>query len=187
MNTKEFKTATPKEKEWCAERYGELDLDNPNLHPKIRKQWMATLYSELLDRHDLPHTPANRKKVKEAYRTCMPCYNCFSKKYRPFVDKGKSKNFGAENLHLLGSLAIHDAQRLHLIKQTIAEAFINADFSALKELDPKLLDIFKESYAPERILPTQQTDAETSDPTDTLADVQREVESIIGETESNEE
>lgn len=146
---KEFKTSTPKEKEWCAERYGELDLDNPHLHPKIRKRRRAQLISELLDKHELPHTKESRQKIEEAYRTCIPAYNCFSAKYRLFVEKGKSKNFTAENLHLLDSLAIADAQSLHLLKQAIAAAFFNTDFSAVNEKgdithpNPKLLDIFK--------------------------------------------
>ena len=101
--SKAFNTSTTQEKEWCAERYGELGLDNPDLHPDLRKKRRAQLFSELLDRHDLPHTPENKQKINQAYRTCMPAYNCFSEKYRTFVEKGKSKDFSAENLHLLGT------------------------------------------------------------------------------------
>ena len=157
--SKGFKTATTSEKEWCAERYGELGLDNPGLHPELRKKRRAQLFCELLDRHDLSHTPENKQEMEVAYRTSLPSYSCFSEKYRVFVEKGKSKNFTTENLQLLGSLAIHDAQALHLTKQAISEAFINNDFSVVNEKGmvihphPQLLEIFKigvyDGYAPD--------------------------------------
>ena len=93
MEAKIF-TASKNNKECSAERSGELRLDDPDM----RKIFRTQLIDERLDKHSLSHTTENRQKIERAYRTCIPGYQCFAKKYLPFVTIGKSKDFTAEFL-----------------------------------------------------------------------------------------
>ena len=63
MGAKRF-TASKNDKEWCAERSGELRLDDPDM----RKIFRTQLIDELLDKHGLPHIRKNRQKN----RKCIP-------------------------------------------------------------------------------------------------------------------
>lgn len=188
MEAKRF-TASKNDKEWCAERSGELCLDDPDM----RKIFRTQLIDELLDKHGLSQTTENRQKIESAYRTCIPGYQCFAKKYLPFVKIGKSKNSTAEFLQLAIVLEKDEELTIHRMKKAIANAFITADFSAVDTYgkithpDPKLLNIFKDANGTKRISTHQQRNAAGSDTPDTLADVHTEAESIIKETEENTE
>ena len=137
--------ATRADKEWCAERAGELLLADA----RIRKAFRSQLIDELLERHCLEGTTANRQKLESAYKTAIPGYQVFSARYQAFYDRGKAKNSTEDLLKLLGNLAIDEILSLYQVKQSIAAAFIDVDFSSvdtngkITHLDPKLLDIFK--------------------------------------------
>ena len=186
MGAKRF-TASKNDKEWCAERSGELRLDDPDM----RKIFRTQLIDELLDKHGLPHTRKNRQKIENAYRTCIPGYKCFAKKYLPFVKIGKNKDLTAEFLQSTMVLKKDEELTIHRMKKAIANAFMTADFSAVDTYgkithpDPKLLNIFKDSNDTKRISTHQQEYATGSDTPDTLADVHTEAEAIISETEEN--
>lgn len=127
---------TPKkDKEWFAERCGELLVKN---FPKN----ISDVIDEALQRYDLPDTTENRQTIKSAFRTANPNSAQYAAKtYDPFYEKGADKNGpGTEKDRILGYTEINRQLRLQQAQDAVVEAIINNQEIVL---NPKWLDVFK--------------------------------------------
>ena len=127
--------SSKKDKEWFAERCGELLVKNFPAN-------ISDVIDETLDRYDMPNTPENRQIIKSAFRTANPNSAQYAvKTYDPFYERGADKNGpGTEKDRILGYTEINRQLRLQQVQDAIVEAIINN-----KEIvpNPKWLDVFK--------------------------------------------
>lgn len=145
---KGFKT-TKKEKEWFAERCGELLV-------KTFKKNISQVYDEAIEHHDLAANAENRKRIRDAYKTANPGGRQYAAKtYDPIYERGAAKN-GEEKRRIFGYTAIDREVSLKAVRDAIVKAFESGDISSL---DPKLIDIFKYGeHTPEEKPTTEQSE-----------------------------
>jgi hypothetical protein len=125
---------TKKDKEWFAERAGELLL----YEIKINTHQIIT---EALERHKLEDNPENREVVAHAYRTANPRYKheYAHKTYHPLYQRGAAKNT-PENSRMLGYLAIDKELSIKAVRDEIVKSFKTGENPGV---DANLIDIFK--------------------------------------------
>ncbi len=122
-----------KDKEWFAERCGEL-------HVKVIKNHISIVIDEALERHNMQPTSQNRQDIYDAYKTANPRTSQYSKDtYDIFYERGAAK-YTEENRRIMDYLAIDRELSIKAVRGAIVEEFIKGDISSV---DPKLLDIFK--------------------------------------------
>ena len=152
-----------KEKEWFAERCGELlVVDFPSS--------ISTVIDEALERHDLPNTPENRKAISDAYRTANPGNAKYAKTtYRPFYKRGKKKNKKsiAQNSTFLGHLAIDRELSVRAVRDEIVTAYKTGKNCAI---DPKHLDIFDKGVTLNDLQQTRIRNRDKNRPTESDGD-----------------
>ena len=125
---------TKKDKEWFAERAGELLLDEIKSHT-------YEIITEALERHKLEDNPENREIVAHAYRTANPRYKheYAHKTYDPLYQRGAAKNT-PENSRMLGHLAIDKELSIKAVRKVVVRSFETGENPGV---DANLMDIFK--------------------------------------------
>ncbi|MDE0323135.1 MAG: hypothetical protein OXN27_04375 [Candidatus Poribacteria bacterium] len=136
--------ASRKDKEWFAERCGEL----------LVKAFSGNI-SEVYDEVSQQHPDVPRKEFYPAFRTANP-NNCqyAAKTYHPLYERGAEKNNleTANYKRALGYLEIDRQIRLQGVRKAIADAIIEGPISVIDSLgkistiDPKLLDVFDKNH-----------------------------------------
>lgn len=136
--------ASRKDKEWFAERCGEL----------LVKAFSGNI-SEVYDEVSKQHPDVPRKEFYPAFRTANP-NNCqyAAKTYHPLYERGAEKNNleTANYKRALGYLEIDRQIRLQGVRKAISDAIIEGPISVIDSLgkistiDPKLLDVFDKDH-----------------------------------------
>ncbi len=154
---------TKKDREWFAERCGELLVtDFPGN--------ISTVINEALERHGLPDTSENRKAISDAYRTANPGNAKYAKKtYHPFYKRGKKKNKKsiAQNSTVLGHLAIDREHSIKAVRDEIVNAYKTGKNCAI---DPKHLDIFDKGVTLNDLQQTRIRNRDKNRPTESDGD-----------------
>lgn len=136
--------ASRKDKEWFAERCGELLV-------KVFTINISEVYDEVSKAH--PDVP--RKEFYSAFRTANPnsCQYA-AKTYHCLYERGAEKNNleTTNNNRTLGYLEIDRQIRLQGVRKAIADAIIGGPISVIDSMgristiDPKLLDVFDKDH-----------------------------------------
>ena len=122
-----------KDREWFAERCGEL-------HVKDIKNHISIVIDEALERHNMQPTSQNRQDIYDTYKTANPRTAQYAKDtYDVFYERGAAK-FTEENRTILAYLEIDRELSIKAVRDAITEKILTSDISSV---DPKLLDIFK--------------------------------------------
>ncbi len=136
--------ASRKDKEWFAERCGELLV-------KVFANNISRVYDEVSRQH--PDVP--RKEFYSAFRTANPNNRQYAAKtYHCLYERGAEKNNleTTNNNRVLGYLEIDRQIRLQGVRAAIADAIIEGPISVIDSLgristiDPKLLDVFDKNH-----------------------------------------
>lgn len=136
--------ASRKDKEWFAERCGELLV-------KVFANNISRVYDEVSQQH--PDVP--RKELYSAFRTANPSNRQYAAKtYHTLYERGAEKNNleTTNNNRTLGYLEIDRQIRLQEVRKAIADAIIEGPISVIDSLgristiDPKLLDVFDKDH-----------------------------------------
>lgn len=127
-----------KDKEWFAQRCGELLV-------KLFPRNISVVLDDVLQRHEMENTSANRRILKEAYKTANPNRTQYAAKtYDPFYRLGAEKNdLGEERRRILGYLEIDRQISLKAVRDEIVEIFTGTEISSP---DPRYLDIFDKPH-----------------------------------------
>lgn len=136
--------ASRKDKEWFAERCGELLV-------KVFKRNISKVLDEVSKEH--PDVP--RGEISSAFRTANPSNRQYAAKtYHTLYERGAEKNNLeiTNNNRTLGYLEIDRQIRLQEVREAIANAIVEGPISVIDSLgristiDPKLLDIFDKDH-----------------------------------------
>lgn len=128
---------TKKDKEWFAERCGELFV-------KILPKNISHVNGAALERHGLERTPKNRHKILQAYRTANPRIKASyaANTYDPFYDAG-SESFSASSAEIQQFLVASGIDKEHSLQQVRAAIIATIREDGISALDAKFLDVFK--------------------------------------------
>lgn len=136
--------ASRKDKEWFAERCGELLV-------KAFRGNISKVYDEVSkERPDVP-----RSEISSAFRTANPSHCQYAAKtYHALYERGAEKNnLESTNYNrALGYLEIDRQVKLQQVREAIADAIVEGPISVIDSLgristiDPKLLDVFDKDH-----------------------------------------
>ncbi len=140
MNTKKTLTATKKDKDWFAERAGELILREVPDNIKL-------LMQETMQKHP----GKSYDQVYEAYRTANPNHNLFSMSRETLYERGAAKNT-AILLPLRSYMEKDRLISLHKVREAVTKEITNAKLIAVNNsgtittINPGILKIYEEKH-----------------------------------------
>ena len=148
------------QKQWFAERYGEL-------HVKDIKNHISIVIEEALERHNMQPTSQNRQDIYDAYKTANPRTSQYAKDtYDVFYERGAAK-FTEENRTILDYLAIDRELSVKAVRDEIVTAYKTGKNCAI---DPKHLDIFDKGVTLNDLQQTRIRNRDKNRPTESDGD-----------------